>query len=192
MLSSVKKIQQSGLYVSAGFIVGFDSDEPSIFQRQINFIQQSGIVSAMVGLLNAPKNTKLHQQMKEENRLTTMSSGSNTDFSMNFIPRMNKDELLEGYRNILKNIYAEKPYYKRVRKLLLTYRRPPAKSRRIEIGYIKGFLRSVIIMGIAGRGRLQYWKLLIWTLFHRPAGFIDVITYTVYGYHFRMIFGIGK
>jgi len=190
MLASIKKIQQSGLFVSAGFIVGFDSDTPGIFQRQINFIQQSGIVSAMVGLLNAPKNTRLHKQMEIENRLTVETTGSNTDFSMNFVPKMNHDELLAGYRNILKNIYSEKPYYKRVRQSLLTYRRPTTRFHRIEAGYILGFMRSVFIMGIAGRGRAHYWKLLAWTLVRRPGALIDVITYTVYGYHFRMIFGI--
>ena len=64
---ALKKIQQAGIQVSGGFIVGFDSDTPSVFQRQIDFIQQSGIVSAMVGLLNAPKNTKLYHQMEAEN-----------------------------------------------------------------------------------------------------------------------------
>ncbi|MBN1924210.1 MAG: DUF4070 domain-containing protein [Prolixibacteraceae bacterium] len=112
LLKSVQKIQKKGLFVSGGFIVGFDSDTPSIFRRQIEFIQQSGIVSAMVGLLNAPKNTQLYQQLKAENRLCNEPTGNNTDFSMNFIPKMNFDELLAGYKKIIQGIYAKKPYYK--------------------------------------------------------------------------------
>ena len=89
LLQSVKKMQNAGLQVSGGFIVGFDSDTPAVFQRQIDFIQQSGIVAAMVGLLNAPKNTKLYKRLEAENRLTTEATGNNCDSSMNFVPKMN-------------------------------------------------------------------------------------------------------
>ena len=119
MLQSVKKMQKAGFQVSAGFIVGFDSDSPSIFQRQIDFIQQSGIVTAMVGLLNAPKNTRLYQRLKAENRLTIEATGNNTDSSMNFIPKMNYKELMEGYKKIIQNIYTTKPYYKRLRQCVI-------------------------------------------------------------------------
>ena len=119
-MQSIKRIQNTGIDVSAGFIVGFDSDSSTIFKRQIDFIQKSGIVTAMVGLLNAPRNTKLYQQLKDENRLTTEATGSNTDFSMNFIPKMNSLELLNGYKKIIKDIYSAKPYYKRIRQFLQT------------------------------------------------------------------------
>ncbi|MBT7095104.1 MAG: B12-binding domain-containing radical SAM protein, partial [Bacteroidetes bacterium] len=105
MLLSVKEIQASGMQVSGGFIVGFDSDSVKVFQEQIDFIQQSGIVWAMVGLLNAPKNTKLYERLKAENRLTTEATGSNTDYSMNFIPKMDAEELQKGYKSIIENIY---------------------------------------------------------------------------------------
>jgi radical SAM superfamily enzyme YgiQ (UPF0313 family) len=113
LLENVKQIQKAGLQVSGGFIVGFDSDTETVFQRQVDFIQKSGIVSAMVGLLNAPKNTQLYRQMEMENRLTVDATGSNTDFTMNFVPKMNHRELLEGYQYIINSIYKEKPYYKK-------------------------------------------------------------------------------
>jgi len=69
LVASVKKIQNHGFEVQGGFIVGFDSDPLSIFKSQISFIQKSGIVTAMVGLLNAPAGTRLYQRLKEENRL---------------------------------------------------------------------------------------------------------------------------
>ena len=69
LLESVKRIQHAGLQVQGGFIVGFDTDEPSIFQRQIDFIQKSGIVTAMVGLLQAPPGTKLYARLKKEGRV---------------------------------------------------------------------------------------------------------------------------
>ena len=64
LISSVHKIQSSGIQVMAGFIIGFDSDDPSIFQRQYDFIQESGIITAMVGLLQAPFGTRLYDRMK--------------------------------------------------------------------------------------------------------------------------------
>ncbi len=192
MIHDVKKIQAAGLQVSGGFIVGFDSDSPSIFQRQIDFIQQSGIVSAMVGLLNAPKNTKLYKQLEAENRLTTDATGSNTDYTMNFIPKMNKTELLEGYKIIIQNIYSVKPYYKRIRQFLLNYKQQHKGWKKIEFIGIIAFLKSIFIIGIVNKGRSEYWKLLIWTLFNRPALFVDAITFSIYGYHFRIVYELSR
>jgi radical SAM superfamily enzyme YgiQ (UPF0313 family) len=190
MLQSVKKIQKAGLEVSGGFIVGFDSDSPSVFQRQIEFIQQSGIVSAMVGMLNAPRNTKLYNRLKAENRLTIEATGDNTDCSMNFIPKMNYPELLEGYKTIIKNIYSSKPYYKRVRQFLLNYKRSHVNKKRIEFSYLTGFIKSIYIIGIVNKGRSEYWKFLLWALFRRPSLFPDAVIFAVYGYHFRTVYGL--
>ena len=190
MLQSVKKIQNAGMQVSGGFIVGFDSDTPSVFQQQIDFIQQSGIVSAMVGLLNAPKNTKLYQRLEAENRLTVESSGNNTDASMNFIPKMNPNDLLEGYKKIITSIYSPKPYYQRIRQCLNNYKRPKTGKNKVQLNYLSGFLKSVFIIGIANKGRREYWKFLFWTLSRRPRLIMEAITYAVYGYHFRAVYGL--
>ncbi len=190
LLGSIKKIQKAGIQVSGGFIVGFDSDTPTVFQRQIDFIQQSGIVSAMVGLLNAPKNTKLYRQLEAENRLTTDATGNNTDLSMNFIPKMDYNELLEGYRKIIHQIYSTRPYYKRVRRLLLNYNRLCKSRKKINFSLLMAFLKSVLIIGFFNKGRREYWKLIIWTLCKRPKSMVDAITYTVYGYHFRTMYGL--
>ncbi|MFO7658705.1 MAG: DUF4070 domain-containing protein [Bacteroidales bacterium] len=190
LLESVKKIQNAGLQVSGGFIVGFDSDSPSVFQRQIDFIQKSGIVSAMVGLLNAPKNTRLYEQLKAENRLTSEATGNNTDLSMNFIPKMNLNELLEGYKSIINNIYSTKPYYERLRQLLLNYNRQTNNKSKISFALLVAFFKSAIIIGFLNRGRTEYWKLIIWTLFNKPGLIVEAITYTVYGYHFQTVYGL--
>jgi radical SAM superfamily enzyme YgiQ (UPF0313 family) len=190
LLHCVKRIQRNGIQVSGGFIVGFDSDTPAVFQQQIDFIQKSGIVSAMVGLLNAPKNTRLYERMAEENRLTIESSGNNTDQSMNFIPKMNNDELIKGYNSIIQGIYATRPYYKRVRRLLLNYKKLTPARGELNFSLINAFIKSIYILGIVNKGRSEYWKLLIWTLFRRPGSFVDAITFSVYGYHFRTIYGL--
>jgi radical SAM superfamily enzyme YgiQ (UPF0313 family) len=190
LVESVKEIQRSGMQVTGGFIVGFDSDTPGVFQKQINFIQQSGIVSAMVGLLSAPKNTKLYKRLKDENRLTTDRTGNNTDFSLNFIPKMNISELLEGYRSIIRNIYSVKPYYKRVRAFLMQYNGRRIRARKLDLTHIRAFIKSILIIGILNKGRREYWKLFFWTLFRRPALFPDASTLAVYGYHYRATYGL--
>jgi radical SAM superfamily enzyme YgiQ (UPF0313 family) len=192
LLQSVKKMQNSGLQVSGGFIVGFDSDTPAVFQRQIDFIQQSGIVAAMVGLLNAPKNTKLYKRLEAENRLTTEATGNNTDSSMNFVPKMDLQDLLEGYKRIIQNIYATKPYYKRIRQFLLNYKRAGGKQTKIEFFHVGAFIKSIVIIGILNKGRGEYWRLMMWTLFRHPALLVDAITFAVYGYHFRIIYGLTR
>lgn len=192
LIQSIIKIQKAGLQVSGGFIVGFDSDTPGVFQKQIDFIQNSGIVSAMVGLLNAPKNTKLYKRLMTENRLTHESTGNNTDSSMNFAPKMNLNELLTGYKNIIQNIYSTKPYYKRIRRFLLNYKQPQIKHNKIDFNKLKGFIKSIFIIGIINRGRREYWKFMLWTLFKRSSLFSVAMTFVVYGYHFRRVYGLGN
>ena len=190
LIQSVKKIQHTGIQVSGGFIVGFDSDTPAVFQQQIDFIQKSGIVSAMVGLLNAPKNTELYYRMENENRLLKEATGNNTDSSMNFVPKMNFQELKEGYKKIIFNLYSVKPYYKRIREFLLNYRQLHSRNNKIEFSYLMAFFKSILIIGIVNKGRAEYWKFLFWTLLRRPNVFMLALTFAVYGYHFRTVYGI--
>src|SRR5574342_918828 len=103
LVEDIKRIQRSGLQVQGGFIIGFDSDTPSIFQRQVEFIQKSGIVTAMVGLLQALPDTKLHKRLKREGRLLGQTTGNNVDGTTNFVPRMEVERLREGYKTILRH-----------------------------------------------------------------------------------------
>jgi len=192
MLECVKNIQKAGLQVSGGFIVGFDSDSPAIFQQHIDFIQQSGIVWAMVGLLNAPKNTRLYKRLEAENRLTIEATGSNTDYTMNFIPKMDSQELLKGYKTIIHNIYSAKPYYKRIRQFLINYRPTNKGQNRIEWYYLTAFFKSVFIIGVMSKGRREYWKFFAWTLLNHPGLFLDASMFTICGYHFRKVYGLVK
>lgn len=186
LIESVKHIQRAGLQVQGGFIVGFDSDTQSIFQRQIDFIQKSGIVTAMVGLLQAPVGTRLYERLKQEGRLLGHTSGDNVDGTTNIITRMDLDTLRDGYRNIMEHIYSRKNYYRRVKTFLREYKAPKI---RISFDYqnILAFFRSNIRLGILGRERLQYWGLLWWTLFRRPGLLPLAVTFAIYGYHFRKV-----
>ncbi len=187
LLASVKKIQNYGLQVQGGFIVGFDSDPLSIFKSQINFIQKSGIVTAMVGLLQAPRGTRLFQRLSEENRLLSGSSGDNTDCSLNFIPKMNYETLISGYKHILNTIYSPKQYYERVKTLLKEYKPRGIARGRLRFYHVKAFTKSIWFLGIREKGRRYYWKLLILTLLRWPRSFPLSITLAIYGFHFRKI-----
>jgi radical SAM superfamily enzyme YgiQ (UPF0313 family) len=188
LISCVKTIQAAGLEVMAGFIVGFDSDLPSIFQRQIDFIQKSGIISAMVGLLNAPKKTQLYHRLEKEGRILSDISGSNTDYSMNFIPKMNMQNLLAGYQKIIHGIYSSKFYYSRILSFLKHYDPPLKAQQTISFSEFIAFLKSVFFIGILKKNRRYYWGLLGWSLFNKPQTLALAISYTIYGYHFRKIF----
>ncbi|MBI5691029.1 MAG: B12-binding domain-containing radical SAM protein [Verrucomicrobia bacterium] len=184
LLADVKRIQRAGLQVQGGFIVGFDSDVPSVFQRQVEFIQQSGIVTAMVGLLNALPDTKLHARLQREGRLLGTSTGDNVDGTTNFKPRMAMDQLMEGYHSILRRIYAPGPYYQRIRTFLREYRRPRVAAP-LSWRHAFAFAWSSVRLGLIGCERLQYWRLIGWTLCHRPALLQLAVTLSIYGLHFR-------
>jgi len=188
LIASVKKIQDFGLEVQAGFIVGFDQDPASIFEKMIAFIQESGIVTAMVGLLNAPRGTKLHARLFAENRLLTTSTGDNTDLSMNFVPVMNYEKLIEGYRHIIETIYSPKHYFARVKSFMKDYRPMQQKVVQMRYSYWKAAIKSVFILGMFGKERFYYWRLVFWSLFTKPKLLPMAVTFSIYGYHFRKIF----
>lgn len=185
LLASVKRVQQAGMQVHAGFIVGFDSDPPTIFERQIRFIQESGIVTAMVGVLIALHGTKLYQRLKQEGRIIGETSGNNTQTGLNFVPRMEQKQLFGGLQRILDEIYAPKNYYKRVIRLFREYRPLRTGKFHIQPGYIGALFKSILFIGIIGKERFHYWKLFIWTLFKKPRLFPLAITYSIHGFHFR-------
>jgi len=186
MLENVRKIQQAGMEVQGGFIVGFDSDTPSIFQKQIEFIQNSGIVTAMVGILQALPGTRLYERMQKEGRLLHNSSGDNADSNTNIASIMDPEILRKGYTDMMTQLYAPKQYYKRIRTLLSEYRTPEFKGR-FRFSHLLAFIRSTVLLGVIGRERFQYWKMLIWTFFNRQRALPHAVTLAIYGHHFRKV-----
>ncbi|MCL5030440.1 MAG: B12-binding domain-containing radical SAM protein [Bacteroidetes bacterium] len=187
LISSIQMLQQKGMIVSAGFIVGFDHDHPNIFEQQINFIQKSGIASAMVGLLNAPTGTKLFKRLKNENRLLESFGGNNMDGSINFIPKMNYNVLINGYSKVLNTIYSQKEYYNRLKQFLKEYKVPSWKSSKISFGEVKAFFKLLWRLGILEKDKRYFWKLFAVSLFKYPRKFPLAMTFAVYGFHFRRI-----
>ncbi len=186
LLHDIKTMHRSGLQVMGGFIVGFDNDPPSIFQRQIDFIQQSGIVTAMVGMLQAPPGTRLFERLARENRVSGEFSGDNVDGCTNIVPAMGLDKLIAGYHAIMNEIYSPRMYYQRVKRILKELKAPVA-STPLEFQRFLAFWRASLRLGVFGKERFQYWRLVAWTLTRRPKMLPQAITFAIYGYHFRRI-----
>ncbi len=188
LAASVRAMQSFGLQVQAGFILGFDSDTPSVFGSLIHFIQECGVAIAMVGLLNAPSGTRLYERLMKENRLITTATGNNTDLSMNFVPKMGYQELVAGYRRVVQSIYSHKLYYERVMAFLRNYQ--PRRTGRFRRHSYDAWalVKSIWFLGLCSRGRRYYWKLLLWSLCRRPQLFPLAITLAVQGFHFRRMF----
>ena len=185
LVGAVGKLQASGFQVHGGYIVGFDNDDEKIFSRQIRFIQESGVVTAMVGLLNAPRNTRLWKRLRGENRLLTDSTGDNTDGTVNFIPNMDRETLIAGYRRIVRTIYHPRVFYLRVCRFLERYR--PRGRKRFTMGMIPAFFRTLLFLGVLGkRGtRRYYWGIFFRAVTRHRRAFAEAITLMVYGHHFR-------
>jgi radical SAM superfamily enzyme YgiQ (UPF0313 family) len=188
MLKCVKKIQNFGLQVQGGFIVGFDSDTPQIFDRMTKFIQDSGIVTAMVGLLNAPRKTQLYDRLNKEGRISSDFNGDNTDLTTNIVPKMNMNTLMNGYKRMVYTLYSPQFYYRRVVNFLNEYKPVKLSKPRFSMSNFGAFMKANLRLGFLGKERKQYWALLFWSLFKKPASFPMAITFSIYGFHFRKIF----
>jgi len=143
------RIQRAGLDINAGFIVGFDSDDKAIFDDQFRFIQETGITLAMVGMLQAIPTTPLYERLEREGRLVE------EDPNCNFVPKqMTRDELVLGYRDLVKRLYTPEAFLERYFKV---YKSPEYLERRAEICRRAGEGKSLPTLG--------YGLILLWSLF---------------------------
>jgi radical SAM superfamily enzyme YgiQ (UPF0313 family) len=186
LADAVRAIQGAGLEVMGGFIVGFDSDPLDIFRRQFEFIQRSGVVTAMVGLLTALPQTRLYERLAREGRMLADSIGDNTAAVLNFVPRLDRAHLFDGYRELMRSLYAPDNYYRRVRAFLSTWR-PRGPGLRLAGSDVSAFLRSLWALGILRRGRRAFWRLFWETLLIRPRKFRVAMELAIIGHHFRTV-----
>jgi radical SAM superfamily enzyme YgiQ (UPF0313 family) len=186
LVGAVQTLQRAGLEVMGGFIVGFDSDQHDIFKRQFEFIQRSGVATAMVGLLTALPQTRLWQRLKREGRLEAESSGNNTDAVLNFKPKLSREYLLTGYRDLMKRLYEPGTYYQRIRTFLKSHRSVGPRLR-LSREDLFAFVKSFWVLGVWHRGRVAYWRFVWSTLLRRPRQFHCAIELAIMGYHFRRV-----
>lgn len=189
LVASVKTLQNHGFHVRGGFIVGFDSDPPSIFRSQIDFIQKSGIVTAMVGILNAPPETRLYKRLEKEKRILPGLSGDNTDGETNIVPTMPHEMLVNGYREILDTIYAPKLYYRRIKTFFDEYQPRSKRSTSVKPHHIVTVLKSMWTLGVRETGRKDYWNTLVYILFKKPKVLSLFTSLVIQGFHLRKVTG---
>jgi len=187
LLEDVHSIQRSGLLVTGGFIVGFDHDKPSVFDRMTDFIQRSGITTAMVGVLQAPAGTRLFDRLRAENRISGQMSGDNVGGLTNVVTRMDPDTLRRGYRRMLRNIYSGDSYYARIRTFIRNYRPPRRRPPRLRGWHIRAYFQALFELGFARRDGWRYHGLLWWTLFRKPQAYPVAITLAIAGHHFQLL-----
>ena len=185
LLDSVRHIQAYGMEVMAGFIVGFDNDPDDIFDRQVEFIQESAIPLAMVGLLQALPGTQLYRRLMKEGRILNEGDGNNTECRLSFVPKMDPQRLIEGYQSILKRIYAHDAYYDRARRFLARYH-PTHRARR-KLSDYRAFVRSIIKQGLFDSARSSYWRFVLDAATRYRHAFDTAITLAIMGYHFQKL-----
>jgi radical SAM superfamily enzyme YgiQ (UPF0313 family) len=186
LLESVRRIQHYGMEVMAGFIVGFDNDPEDIFRRQVDFIRDSAIPLAMVGLLQALPGTQLHRRLQKEGRLLGDGNGNNLDFRLNFVPRMDPKRLIEGYRWILEQIYRPDIYYARVRHFLAHYE-PHTRRRPLNMVDVRALVHSILRQGVFSRYAFSYWRLVLAASMRYRESFGSAIRLAIMGYHFEKL-----
>ena len=186
LVETVRILQGAGMEVMGGFIVGFDHDPADIFQRQFEFIQRSGVVTAMVGLLTALPETRLYQRLMKEGRLLAESTGNNTQATLNFRPTLDRDFLIDGYRKLMQELYEPRYYYQRIR-TFLEHNRPSGPGIRLAWSDVQAFVKSWWLLGVWHPGRRAYWQFCLSTLLRRPRQFPQAVALAIIGHHFRRV-----
>ena len=186
LMRAIRKIQNKGMEVTGGFIIGLDGDTE--FDSHINFIQEAGIPMAMAGLLTALKETDLWHRLKQEDRLLGESSGNQTDMTLNFVPEMPRNELLAEYRRVVSTLYDPtlKNYFARCSRLLEHMPQTDHNVRAIRKDEVRAFAQSIRKQLFSKQG-VEYAKFLIKTLKNHPRMFPEAVRLAVMGYHLEKI-----
>lgn len=193
MLSAVRRIQQAGIEVTGGFIIGFDSDPPDIGDRQIRFVRQLAIPTAMVGLLIALPNTRLWDRLTGEGRIRSRTNGNNTHaVELNFEPRTPREILVREYARVLHSIYSPRHYFARCLKLLARIpRRSPGpgagRLQGISRAQLRALAQSLLRQGLMSAYAPRYWWFMARAVLRRPRQIVRIVTMAVLGYHYFRI-----
>jgi radical SAM superfamily enzyme YgiQ (UPF0313 family) len=184
LLEKVHRIQQAGMEVWCGMIMGFDSDDEGIFDRQVDFIQHARIPFSMTGMLSAIPKTPLHERLAAEGRLDLADV---SEFGTNVVPlQISREDLRQGYLQVLNELYETGAYFERTEALFLNpwFEIGIKKKKKWyaprfigkEIGFIvKGivlFLRLMTHVGEPGLRRDYRMRLWRFLKVHRRPGFV--------------------
>jgi hypothetical protein len=130
--------------------------------------------------------TRLYRRLVDEGRIEAETSGNNTQAAMNFRPILGRDFFVNGYRQLMKDLYKPRNYYRRIRTFLESHK-PQGPRLRLSRADIQAFLKSLWLLGVWHRGRLAYWRFCISTLIRRPRLFPLAVEMAIIGHHFRRV-----
>jgi len=184
MVDAVETIYKHRVGVAAGFIIGFDTDDEDIFDKQIDFISETGIPQAMIGLLIALPNTQLHRRLKKEGRLLHEWSGNNTyELELNFVPKLPEQTLVEGYKRVIATLYEPRKYFDRCLKYLRTI--PPERVGGRKVGRTEklAFFKSLFKQSFSFYGK-EYLRYFFKGMKISTKLLPDIISYAINGHHF--------
>ncbi len=183
LTEAVEKLTRKGIEVMAGFIVGFDVDDPGIFERQYTFIQNSPIPLAMVGILSALPGSQLWRRLEREGRLIEDWSGENFGRA-NFRTIMPEKVLLNGYKKLLADVYDPDAYYARCLRVLELWPSKRPSRFRFPIGYALGtLLRTIWRQGVRAPYRGAFWRFVATALWRVPRLLPRFVSQVVNGEH---------
>ena len=194
--ASIRKIHRAGMFVNAGFIVGFDGEASSVSQAMIDCIEEAAIPVCMVGLLYALPNTQLARRLRAEGRLYAdfdrLPSDSDADqctSGLNYVTLRPREEILTDYRTIMRTIYEPQAFFGRVRRMArdLDMAGPGLRSPLRVLGRnLRSFLRISLQMGFRDQqSRSHYWRSLGDCLLHNPRVIRVVVSFAALYMHVR-------
>ncbi len=189
LLENIRRLHEAGFILMAGFIVGFDTDTPESYQRQIDFIQESGIVMATINLLKAPPGTELYEKMRKAGRLIEPFDFDENE--SNIIPMIDPKQIYDGFEYVLRHAYSFEYVYERTKTFLKAYPGPKVKyplSRKFSWQELGTFFRILYSVGMVGAGRRTFWKTVGWSLLHRPKMMAHAVLYATLALHYRAMY----
>ncbi len=188
LLRRIRNIQNAGIEVMGGFIVGFDADTEDVFRELADFIQLAGIPTAMVGIMQAWPGTKLWKRLLSEERLLDEATGNNADGTCSFIPKnMTVDELIEGHQYILHELFLNSKKYGERLAVLLKECPQETYSRKPTFEGAYAFLLSVLKIGIFSEARGEYWRSLRLAFKENPKAMHQAVKHWIFQAHFREV-----
>jgi radical SAM superfamily enzyme YgiQ (UPF0313 family) len=180
--AAVETLVRHGLDVSAGFIVGFDSDDAAAIERQRRWVADSCIPQAMVGILTALPGTQLERRLIREGRLVNRASGE-TFGRANFRTKMDEVELLESYRRLIGDIYRPEAYFERVNRILELRPQVQGVFSLPWTHALACVARSVLFQGMLGKYKRAYWRFMWRVLRKTPRRLPRAISLAIAGEH---------
>ena len=174
---SIHKIYEHGMFVNAGFILGFDTEQGSVARGIIECIEQTGIPVSMAGLLTALPTTQLTRRLASEGRLpkdfdvAPEGDGDQCTAGLNFVTRRPRAEILADYLQVIETIYSPKNYFGRVLRVGKSLKSSGRRFRptlRHRLRELKGFFRMTMKLGFARTTRGPFWRTVFGSLWKNP------------------------